>query len=144
MPVQHSPPARQTISQARAQSVFTPTPRAPLDGTPAVPQLRAPFGRKEEGREDHVFQEYGEDEEENSMEEEEYEGTESVPARLGAYQDAEGPLQASLISLSHQSEPSLLAMMQKMTQNIANHQAAASSEASRPLAFKTPSMKEPE
>ncbi|MBW0516838.1 hypothetical protein O181_056553 [Austropuccinia psidii MF-1] len=41
MPVQHSPPARQTRSQARAQAVLTPTPRAPLDGTPSVPQLRA-------------------------------------------------------------------------------------------------------
>ncbi|MBW0472031.1 hypothetical protein O181_011746 [Austropuccinia psidii MF-1] len=41
MPVQHSPPARQTRSQARAQDGFTPTPRAPLNGTPAVPQLRA-------------------------------------------------------------------------------------------------------
>ncbi|MBW0557503.1 hypothetical protein O181_097218 [Austropuccinia psidii MF-1] len=40
MPVQHLPPARQTRSQARAQAVLTPTPRAPLDGTPAVPQLR--------------------------------------------------------------------------------------------------------
>ncbi|MBW0466647.1 hypothetical protein O181_006362 [Austropuccinia psidii MF-1] len=46
MPIQHSPSARQTGSQARAQAVLTPTQRAPLDGTPAVPQLRAPFGRK--------------------------------------------------------------------------------------------------
>ncbi|MBW0557988.1 hypothetical protein O181_097703 [Austropuccinia psidii MF-1] len=41
MPIQHSPPARQTRSQARTQIVLTPTPRAPLDGTLAVPQLRA-------------------------------------------------------------------------------------------------------
>ncbi|MBW0485385.1 hypothetical protein O181_025100 [Austropuccinia psidii MF-1] len=41
MPVQHSPPERQTRSWARAQAVLTPTSRAPLDGTPAVPQLRA-------------------------------------------------------------------------------------------------------
>ncbi|MBW0471843.1 hypothetical protein O181_011558 [Austropuccinia psidii MF-1] len=40
MPFQHSPPERQTGSQARAQAVPTPTPRAPLDSTPAVPQLR--------------------------------------------------------------------------------------------------------
>ncbi|MBW0565411.1 hypothetical protein O181_105126 [Austropuccinia psidii MF-1] len=45
MPIQHSPPARQTRSQARAQAVLTPTPRAPLDGTPAVPQLRAQLDR---------------------------------------------------------------------------------------------------
>ncbi|MBW0495441.1 hypothetical protein O181_035156 [Austropuccinia psidii MF-1] len=45
MPIQHSPPARQTRSQARDQAVLTPTPRAPLDGTPAVPQLRAQLDR---------------------------------------------------------------------------------------------------
>ncbi|MBW0537288.1 hypothetical protein O181_077003 [Austropuccinia psidii MF-1] len=45
MPVQHSPPERQKISQARAQAVLTPTRRAPLDGTPAVPQLRAQLDR---------------------------------------------------------------------------------------------------
>ncbi|MBW0580857.1 hypothetical protein O181_120572, partial [Austropuccinia psidii MF-1] len=45
MPLQHSLPARQTSSQARTQAVLTPTPRAPLDGTPAVPQLRAKFHR---------------------------------------------------------------------------------------------------
>ncbi|MBW0497069.1 hypothetical protein O181_036784 [Austropuccinia psidii MF-1] len=45
MPIQHSPPARQTRSQARAQAVLTPTPRAPLDGTPEVPQLRAQLDR---------------------------------------------------------------------------------------------------
>ncbi|MBW0542402.1 hypothetical protein O181_082117 [Austropuccinia psidii MF-1] len=46
--------------------------------------------------------------------------------------------------VSHQSEPSLLAIMHKMTQNMANIQAASSSEASRQSAFKTPSMKAPE
>ncbi|MBW0591596.1 hypothetical protein O181_131311 [Austropuccinia psidii MF-1] len=45
MPVKHSPPARQTRSQARAQTALTPTPRVPLDGTPAVPQLRAQLDR---------------------------------------------------------------------------------------------------
>ncbi|MBW0590693.1 hypothetical protein O181_130408 [Austropuccinia psidii MF-1] len=45
MPLQHSPPARQTRSQARTQAVLTPTPRVPLDGTPAVPQLRAQLDR---------------------------------------------------------------------------------------------------
>ncbi|MBW0534564.1 hypothetical protein O181_074279 [Austropuccinia psidii MF-1] len=46
MPIQHSPPARQTKSQARTQAVLTPTPRAPLDGSPAVPQLRAQLDRR--------------------------------------------------------------------------------------------------
>ncbi|MBW0467368.1 hypothetical protein O181_007083 [Austropuccinia psidii MF-1] len=45
MPVQHSPPARQTSAQARAQGVLTTTPRAPLDGTPEVLQLRACLDR---------------------------------------------------------------------------------------------------
>ncbi|MBW0505732.1 hypothetical protein O181_045447 [Austropuccinia psidii MF-1] len=35
MPIQHSPPARPTRSQTRAQAVLTPTTRAPLYGTPA-------------------------------------------------------------------------------------------------------------
>ncbi|MBW0589223.1 hypothetical protein O181_128938 [Austropuccinia psidii MF-1] len=45
MPLQHSPPARQTRSHAQTQAVLTPTPRAPLDGTPEVPQLRAKLDR---------------------------------------------------------------------------------------------------
>ncbi|MBW0524636.1 hypothetical protein O181_064351 [Austropuccinia psidii MF-1] len=38
MPVQHSPPAKNTISQ-RHQAFLTPTQRAPLDHTPSVHQL---------------------------------------------------------------------------------------------------------
>ncbi|MBW0504568.1 hypothetical protein O181_044283 [Austropuccinia psidii MF-1] len=45
MPIQHSPPARKTRSQARTQAILTPTARAPLDGTPAVPQLQAQLDR---------------------------------------------------------------------------------------------------
>ncbi|MBW0473569.1 hypothetical protein O181_013284 [Austropuccinia psidii MF-1] len=88
MPIQHSPPARQTRSQDRAQAVLTPTPRAPPDGTPAVPQQRAQFGRSstiQEGRKrvkkikfffrsswwfSRTFKGHGEEEEENSVEEE--------------------------------------------------------------------------
>ncbi|MBW0577582.1 hypothetical protein O181_117297 [Austropuccinia psidii MF-1] len=43
MPIQHSPPERQTRSQARTQAFLTPTPRATLDGTPAVSQLRSHY-----------------------------------------------------------------------------------------------------
>ncbi|MBW0588106.1 hypothetical protein O181_127821 [Austropuccinia psidii MF-1] len=46
--------------------------------------------------------------------------------------------------VSHQSEPSLLAIMQQMTQIMTNLQAATSSESSSPTAFKNPSMKAPE
>ncbi|MBW0536598.1 hypothetical protein O181_076313 [Austropuccinia psidii MF-1] len=176
MPIQHSPPARKTRSQARTQAVLTPTPRAPLDGTPAVPQLRAKLDRKpilegaapsmKEGRGPRrsssfsrvvggfpgtsrtIFRGPGEDdeeEEENSVEEEESDGTEGVPAPVGASQGTAGPtLAQSNQPVSHQSEPSLLAIMQKMTQIIANLQAASLSEASAPPAFKTPSMKAPE
>ncbi|MBW0590853.1 hypothetical protein O181_130568, partial [Austropuccinia psidii MF-1] len=42
------------------------------------------------------------------------------------------------------SEPSLLAIMQQITQIMANLQAASSSEASRPPALKNPPMKAPE
>ncbi|MBW0568741.1 hypothetical protein O181_108456 [Austropuccinia psidii MF-1] len=157
MPIQHSPPARQT----RSQAVLPPTPRAPLDGTPAVPQLRAPHGRRstiQEGtkrakkiklilsstwRIPRTFKdqsqrssEDGEEEKENSVEEEESDGTEGVPALVGASQGTGGPTLA-------QSEPFLLAIMKQMTQIMANIQAASSSESSRPPAFKTPSIKAP-
>ncbi|MBW0498094.1 hypothetical protein O181_037809 [Austropuccinia psidii MF-1] len=41
MPIQQSPPERQT----RAHSFLTPIQRAPCDGTPAVPQLRVQLDR---------------------------------------------------------------------------------------------------
>ncbi|MBW0498529.1 hypothetical protein O181_038244 [Austropuccinia psidii MF-1] len=130
MPIQHSPPARQT----RTQAVLTPTPRAPIDGTPEVPQLRAQLDRGpcEEGAE----------EEENSVEEEEYDGNEGAPAPVGVPQGTGGPtLAQSYQPVSHWSEPSLLTIMQQRTQIMANLKEASSSESSRPPAFKTPSMK---
>ncbi|MBW0525806.1 hypothetical protein O181_065521 [Austropuccinia psidii MF-1] len=156
MPIQHSPPTRQTRSQARSQAVLTPTARTPLDGTPAVPQLRVKLDRgpilegaapsRKEGRGPRrsssfsgvvgrfpgtsrtIFRgpgEDGEEEEENSVEEE------------------ESYAQSNQL-VSHQYEPSLLAIMQQMTHIMANIQEASSSEASRPPAFKTTSMKVPE
>ncbi|MBW0580545.1 hypothetical protein O181_120260 [Austropuccinia psidii MF-1] len=53
MLIQNLPPERQNRSHARAQALLTPTPRAPLDSTPAFPQLRAHYGRSstiQEGR----------------------------------------------------------------------------------------------
>ncbi|MBW0580818.1 hypothetical protein O181_120533 [Austropuccinia psidii MF-1] len=85
------------------------------------------------------------EEEENSVEEEESDGTEGAPAPVGASQGTGRPTLAQSDQLvSHQSEPSLLAIMQKMNQIMANLQAASSSEESRPPAFKTSSMKAPE
>ncbi|MBW0564865.1 hypothetical protein O181_104580 [Austropuccinia psidii MF-1] len=82
----------------------------------------------------------GEEEEENSVEEEESDGTEGVPAPMGASKGMGGPT----LSQSDQPEPSLLDITQKMNQSIANFQEASSSEPSRPPAYKTPSMKAPE
>ncbi|MBW0490912.1 hypothetical protein O181_030627 [Austropuccinia psidii MF-1] len=60
----------------------------------------------------------GEDGEE---EEEESDGTEGVPAPVGGSQGSGGPtLSQSNQPVSHQSEPFLLAIMQKMTQIMAN------------------------
>ncbi|MBW0588338.1 hypothetical protein O181_128053 [Austropuccinia psidii MF-1] len=125
MPIQHSPPARQTRSQARSQAGLTPTPRASLDATPAVSKLRAKLERaapsRKEGRGPRRSSSFsgvvggfpgtsrtnfrgpgedGEEEEENSVEEEESDGTEGVPAPAGASQGTGGPTLASLISLS--------------------------------------------
>ncbi|MBW0585379.1 hypothetical protein O181_125094, partial [Austropuccinia psidii MF-1] len=64
-----------------------------------------------------------EEEEENSIEEEESDGTEGVAATVGAPQVAEAPTLAQYNQpVSHQSEPSLLAIMQQMTQtSFPNH-----------------------
>ncbi|MBW0466766.1 hypothetical protein O181_006481 [Austropuccinia psidii MF-1] len=129
-PIQHSPPERQKRSQARAQAFLTPTPRVPLDSTPEVPQLRAPFGRRLSRT---PFKGPGEDgeeeEEENSVEEEESYGTEGVPSPVGASQGTGGPAIAqSNHPVSNKYEPSLLAIMQKMTQIMANPQEDSSSE----------------
>ncbi|MBW0591905.1 hypothetical protein O181_131620 [Austropuccinia psidii MF-1] len=77
MPVQHSLPTVQTRSHPRAQEVLTPTPGVPLDGTLAVPQLRAHLERglnmegvapsRKEGRGPRSLGEDGA-EEENSVE----------------------------------------------------------------------------
>ncbi|MBW0580177.1 hypothetical protein O181_119892 [Austropuccinia psidii MF-1] len=163
MPIQQSPPARQTRSQARTQAVLTPTPRACLDGTPAVPQLRSQLDRgpcmkgaapsRKEGRGPRrsspfsgvvggfpgtsrtIFKgpgEDGEEEDENSVEEEESDGTEGAPATVGVPQcTGEQTLAQFDQPVSHQSETSLLAIMKQMTQTMANLQAASSSESSR-------------
>ncbi|MBW0582381.1 hypothetical protein O181_122096, partial [Austropuccinia psidii MF-1] len=89
--------------------------------------------------------ECGEEEEETSVEEEESDGTEGVPAPGGASQGTGEPIIAQCNQpVSHQSEPSLLAIMQQMTHIMANLQAASSSESLRPPALNTPSMKAPE
>ncbi|MBW0488727.1 hypothetical protein O181_028442 [Austropuccinia psidii MF-1] len=121
MPVQHSPPAKQTSSQARTQAVLTPTPRAPLDGTPEAPQLRAHLDREQNMEEEAPSRKEGRGKrrglnEGNAEEEEESDGTEAAPAPVGVPQGT-GRLN---IALSNQPEPSLLGIMKQMTQIIAN------------------------
>ncbi|MBW0562115.1 hypothetical protein O181_101830 [Austropuccinia psidii MF-1] len=59
---------------------------------------------------------YCEEEEENCVEEEGSDGTEAVPAPVGASQGTRGlTLAQSNQPVFHQSEPSILAIMQKMT-----------------------------
>ncbi|MBW0464837.1 hypothetical protein O181_004552 [Austropuccinia psidii MF-1] len=117
MPLQHLAPARKTKYQARAQAALTPTPRAPLDGTPAVSQLKAQLdgGPNLEGAAPSREEGPGEDDEEGR--------------RILC---TGGPTLAQTNKpVPNQSEPSLLAIMQKMTQIMDDIQAASSSEASR-------------
>ncbi|MBW0490932.1 hypothetical protein O181_030647 [Austropuccinia psidii MF-1] len=120
MPLQHSPPTRLTRSQAQIQAVLTPTTRVPIDGVVGSFPGISSTSLKGPGED-------GEEEEENSVEEEESDGTEGVLAPVGASQGTGGPtLAQSNQPVSHQSEPSLLAIMQQMTQIMANPQAASS------------------
>ncbi|MBW0518452.1 hypothetical protein O181_058167 [Austropuccinia psidii MF-1] len=138
MPVQYSPPARQTRSQTRAEVVLTPAPQAPLTGTPAAPQLRAHLergpnleGRKGDKKIKFLFRsswcfsglsrttfkgpgEDGEEEQENSVEEEESDGTEGVISPVKANLDKSNQ------PIFQQSEPSVLAIMQQITHIMAN------------------------
>ncbi|MBW0467995.1 hypothetical protein O181_007710 [Austropuccinia psidii MF-1] len=109
MPLQHSPPARHT----RAQASLTTTPRAPLDGTPAVPQLRAQLdrgpimeGRKRAQNIKFCLRSKGEEEEENSAEKEDSDFTEGVPDSVATSQGTGGPTLAQYNQpVPHKSEP---------------------------------------
>ncbi|MBW0582652.1 hypothetical protein O181_122367, partial [Austropuccinia psidii MF-1] len=114
IPVQNSPPASQTKSQAITKAVLTKTLKDPLDSTPSVPQLRAKLDRGpiwKEGRgpiRSSLFSGVagafpgisttlprglgeGNSEEEDSMEEEESDSIEPAPATVGAFQVPVGP-----------------------------------------------------
>ncbi|MBW0537426.1 hypothetical protein O181_077141 [Austropuccinia psidii MF-1] len=79
------------------------------------------------------------------MEGEDSDGTKCVPAPLEASQGTGGPtITQSNQPVSHKSQQSLLAIIQKKTQIMANIQGALFSEASIPPALKTPAMKAPE
>ncbi|MBW0460364.1 hypothetical protein O181_000079 [Austropuccinia psidii MF-1] len=147
MSVQHSPPARKS-SRYRGPN---------LEG--AVPSIQEGRGPRRSysfsgvvggfpGIASTTVKGPGEDDEEveeNSVEEEHSDGTEGVPAPVGASQGTGGPTIAqSNKPVSHQYEPSWLAIMHKITQIMTNIEGASSSEASRPPAFKTPFMTSPD
>ncbi|MBW0554064.1 hypothetical protein O181_093779 [Austropuccinia psidii MF-1] len=128
MPVQHSPPAKNTRSQ-RNPAVLTPTARVPLDRTPSVHQLsaRARLGEVED------------------KEGEEYEETEVATALAGVPEASEAAnLAHSNKPLFSQAEPNFLKMMEQMTQLMGQlTQAVAPRDNSKAPEFKTPLMKEP-
>ncbi|MBW0490706.1 hypothetical protein O181_030421 [Austropuccinia psidii MF-1] len=126
--------------RARSQAVLTPTARAPLDRTQEVPQPRAHLerGPSFEGVAPSRKKRRGPRK------------SSSLSGVVGGFPvisrtTFKGPgTGGPTLAQSNQSEPSLLAIMLKMTHIIANIQEASSSEGSRPPAFKTPSMKAPE
>ncbi|MBW0555904.1 hypothetical protein O181_095619 [Austropuccinia psidii MF-1] len=135
MPVQHSPPAKNTRSQ-RHQAVLIPTERAPLDCTPSVHQPRP---RSRSGKaEDEEGEEY--------VEEKESREDEVVAALAGAPESSEAPnLAHSNQPLVSQAEPNFLRMMEQMSQLMGQlTQEVASRDTSKAPAFKTPSMKAPD
>ncbi|MBW0577144.1 hypothetical protein O181_116859 [Austropuccinia psidii MF-1] len=126
MPVQHSPPAKNTRSQ-RHQVVLTPTERAPLDCTPSVHQLSENL---EKGPQMEV----------------------AAPSRRGVEAALESTPEASeAANLAHsnqplvsQVEPNFLKMMKQMNKFIGKlTQAVATRANSTAPAFKTSSMEAP-
>ncbi|MBW0498748.1 hypothetical protein O181_038463 [Austropuccinia psidii MF-1] len=119
MPLHNSPAARQTRSQAQAQAVLTPTPRAPLDGTPAVSPLMAQLDRvpikegaaptRKEGRVPRRSRSFSGVEESDGTEAAPApmgasDGTEAAPAPVGASEGTRGPtLAQSDQPVSHQT-----------------------------------------
>ncbi|MBW0575294.1 hypothetical protein O181_115009 [Austropuccinia psidii MF-1] len=170
IPVQHSPPAKNTRSQ-RNQAVLTPTERVTLDCTPSVHQLSANLDRGPP-MEEAPSRRGGM----KSRRSRSFSGllsgypgmSEAARARLGEVEDEEGEEsveeedsgetevadapevpQGSNLALSNQplvsqTEPSLLKMMEQMTQFMGQlTQAVTPRDNSKAPALKTPSMKAP-
>ncbi|MBW0564177.1 hypothetical protein O181_103892 [Austropuccinia psidii MF-1] len=115
MPVQHTPQAKNKISQGN-KDVLTPTERSPLDHIPSVHQLSASFdrGRPMEGAEISIPRGESEDEEgEESVEEEEPEETKVEASLKGATEAAKSPsIALSTQTLVSQAEQNFLKMME--------------------------------
>ncbi|MBW0554214.1 hypothetical protein O181_093929 [Austropuccinia psidii MF-1] len=154
MPVQHSPPAKNTRSQ-RHQAVLTPTARAPLDRTPSVHQLSANLDKgppmegaapSRRGGPRSRLGEAEDEEGEESVEEQKSEETEVEAALVGAPEAPEAPnLALSNQPSVSQAEPNFLNMMEQLTQFMGQlTQAVSPRDTSKVTAFKTPSMKAPD
>ncbi|MBW0495163.1 hypothetical protein O181_034878 [Austropuccinia psidii MF-1] len=154
MPVQHSPPEKNTRSQ-RNLAVLTPTERVPLDCTPSAHQLSANLDRgppmegeapsRRGGIKSKISRSF-------SGLLGDYPGmSEGARARLGEAEDEEGkdPEASEAENLAHsnqplvsQAEPTLLKMVEKMTQFMGQLTKEVSPrDYSKAPAFKTPSMK---
>ncbi|MBW0577379.1 hypothetical protein O181_117094 [Austropuccinia psidii MF-1] len=117
MPVQNSPPAKNTRSQ-RNPSVLTPTARVPLDRTPSVQQLSANLDRGAAPSRSG--------------------GMKSRISRSFSGISGGDPGMS-------ETETSLLQMMEKMTELMGQPtQAVTPRDNSKAPAFKTPSMKAPD
>ncbi|MBW0567835.1 hypothetical protein O181_107550 [Austropuccinia psidii MF-1] len=125
MPVQHSPPARNTRSQ-RNPAVLAPTARVPLQCTPSVHLLSANLDRGA------ARSRRGSMKSRRSR---------SFSGLLGGYPGMSEGARAIL----GKTEPILLKMMEKMTQFMGQlTQEVNPRNNSKPPAFKTPSMKAPD
>ncbi|MBW0543757.1 hypothetical protein O181_083472 [Austropuccinia psidii MF-1] len=176
MPVQNSPPAKNTRSQ-RNPDVLTPTARCPLDHTPSVHQLSANLDRgppmegaapsrrvEMKSRRSRSFSgllggypgmsegsrarlgEVKYEEGEESVEEEDSGETEVADSVENSPEVPQGSnIAISSQPLVSQTEPSLLKMMEQMTQFMGQlTQGVTPRHNSKALAFKTASMNAPD
>ncbi|MBW0497428.1 hypothetical protein O181_037143 [Austropuccinia psidii MF-1] len=151
MPVQHIPPANNSRSQ-KNPAVLTPTARAPLDRTPSVRQLSAnmdrglPMEGAAPSRRSRSFSGLlggcpgmSEDARTGLGEGEDSGETEMTDALADSPEVPQGSnLALSSQPLVSQTEPSLLKMMEQLTQ------AVNPMDNSKAPSFKTPSMKAPD
>ncbi|MBW0529847.1 hypothetical protein O181_069562 [Austropuccinia psidii MF-1] len=157
MPVQHSPPAKNTRSQ-RNTAVLTPTARVPLDCTPSVHQLSANLDRGPPtegagpsrrsisfsgllggypGISEGARARLGEAEDEEGEESEETEGANALEGVPEASEAAN--LAHSNQHLVSKAEPNFLKMMEQMTQFMGKlTQAVSPRDNSKAPALKTP------
>ncbi|MBW0467349.1 hypothetical protein O181_007064 [Austropuccinia psidii MF-1] len=113
MPFQHSPPAKNTISQSH-QAVLTHTERAPIYHTPSVCQLSASLERCEPMEGDAPSGRGGGEE---SVEQEDLKKPEVAASFEVAPEASEAPnIALSNQPLVSQPEPNFLEMIEQMTQ----------------------------